>query len=97
MRVAAAIGFLQMKRWGHPWMVVTCWMGVVIWCAYVECKFPYPPPGPPEGAASKGTAQDVWGIQPIPKYYWLGLRELVRIHDEGLARQAAAQHSAPTR
>ena len=35
MRVAAAIGFLQMKRWGHQWMVVTCWMGVVIWCAYV--------------------------------------------------------------
>src|SRR5690242_21584226 len=35
MRVAAAIGFLQMKRWGHQWMVVTCWMGVVIWSAYV--------------------------------------------------------------
>ena len=35
MRVAAAIGFLQMKRWGHQWMIVTCWMGVVIWCAYV--------------------------------------------------------------
>ena len=34
-RVAAAIGFLQMKRWGHQWMIVTCWMGVVIWCAYV--------------------------------------------------------------
>ena len=35
MRVAAAIGFLQMKRWGHQWMIVTCWMGVVIWSAYV--------------------------------------------------------------
>ena len=35
MRCAAAIGFLQMKRWGHQWMVITCWMGVVIWCAYV--------------------------------------------------------------
>ena len=29
--VAAAIGFLQMKRWGHQWMIITCWMGVVIW------------------------------------------------------------------
>jgi hypothetical protein len=35
MRIAAAIGFLQMKRWGHQWMVVTCWMGVVIWTTYV--------------------------------------------------------------
>jgi hypothetical protein len=35
MRIAAAIGFLQMKRWGHQWLVVTCWMGVVIWSAYV--------------------------------------------------------------
>lgn len=35
MRMAAAIGFLQMKRWGHQWLVVTCWMGVVIWVGYV--------------------------------------------------------------
>lgn len=35
MRIAAAIGFLQMKRWGHQWMVVTCWMGVVICVGYV--------------------------------------------------------------
>ena len=33
MRIAAAIGFLQMKRWGHQWMIITCWMGVVIWIA----------------------------------------------------------------
>ena len=32
MRIAAAIGFLQMKRWGHQWMIITCWMGVLIWC-----------------------------------------------------------------
>ena len=32
MRIAAAIGFLQMKRWGHQWMIITCWMGMVIWC-----------------------------------------------------------------
>ena len=35
MRIAAAIGFLQMKRWGQQWMIITCWMGVVIWTAYV--------------------------------------------------------------
>ncbi len=35
MRIAAGIGFLQMKRWGHQWMIVTCWMGVVIWVLYV--------------------------------------------------------------
>jgi hypothetical protein len=35
MRVSAAIGFLQMKRWGHQWMIITCWMGVVIWVTYV--------------------------------------------------------------
>jgi len=35
MRIAAGIGFLQMKRWGHQWIIVTCWMGIVIWCVYV--------------------------------------------------------------
>ncbi|MBH0781433.1 hypothetical protein [Nocardia bovistercoris] len=35
MRIAAGIAFLQMKRWGHQWMVVTCWMGVVIWVGYI--------------------------------------------------------------
>ena len=35
MRIAAGIGFLQMKRWGQQWLIITCWMGVVIWCAYV--------------------------------------------------------------
>ena len=35
MRLAAAIGFLQMKRWGQQWLIVTCWFGVVIWVGYV--------------------------------------------------------------
>jgi hypothetical protein len=60
----------------------------------LECKFPYPPLGPPEGAQGKATAQDQWGIQPIPKYHRLGFRELVRIHEQRLARQAAAQQGA---
>jgi hypothetical protein len=52
--------------------------------------------GPPEGAEGKDTAQDQWGIQPVPKYHRLGFRELVRIHDEREARKAAAQQGAPT-
>ncbi|HKY17126.1 MAG TPA: hypothetical protein VJM33_19515 [Microthrixaceae bacterium] len=35
MRIAACIGFLQMKRWGHQWMVVTCWTGILMWMGYV--------------------------------------------------------------
>ncbi|GAA3699718.1 hypothetical protein [Gordonia hankookensis] len=35
MRIAAAIAFLQMKRWGHQWLTVTCWFGVVIWVGYI--------------------------------------------------------------
>lgn len=57
----------------------------------LECKYPYPPFGPPEGAEGKASAQDVWGIQPIPKYHRLGFRELVRIHQEREARHAAEQ------
>jgi hypothetical protein len=60
----------------------------------LECKYPYPPLGPPEGAEGKDTARDVWGIQPIPKYHRLGFRELVRIHDERIARQHAQQPAA---
>ena len=55
----------------------------------LECKAPYPMFGPPEGAEGKDTAQDDWGIQPTPHYHRLGFRELVRIHDERLAREAA--------
>jgi len=35
MRIAACIGFLQMKRWGHQWMIVTCWTGLLMWMGYV--------------------------------------------------------------
>jgi hypothetical protein len=61
----------------------------------LECKVPYPPLGPPEGAEGKDTAQDEWGIQPTPKYNRLGFRELVRIHEEREARQTAQQVGAP--
>jgi len=54
------------------------------------CLYPYPLFGPAEGAGQK-TAQDVWGIQPTPKYPRIGFRDLVRIHNERLARQAAAK------
>jgi hypothetical protein len=56
----------------------------------LECKAPYPILGPPEGAEAKDTARDKWGIQPVPQYHRLGFRELVRIHDQRVARQAGA-------
>ncbi|MDX1873902.1 hypothetical protein SBI67_17415 [Mycolicibacterium sp. 120266] len=35
MRIAAGIGLLQMKRWGHQWMIVTCWFGIIVWLGYI--------------------------------------------------------------
>lgn len=35
MRIAACIGFLQMRRWGHQWLILTCWTGVLMWVGYV--------------------------------------------------------------
>ncbi|BBX21245.1 hypothetical protein MTER_06560 [Mycolicibacter terrae] len=57
----------------------------------LECKYPYPPLGPPEGAEGKDTAKDIWGIQPVPQYDRLGFRELVERYEARLARQQAAQ------
>lgn len=54
----------------------------------LECKFPYPPLGSPEGAEGKDTARDVWGIQPIPQYDRLGFRELVDRYEARQARLA---------
>jgi hypothetical protein len=51
--------------------------------------------GAPEGAQAKRTAQDIWGIQPVPKYKRIGFRELVRIHQECEAHKAAQAHGAP--
>lgn len=59
----------------------------------LECKHPYDFPGPPFSGAPEGagidTALDEWGVQPKPEYPRLGFRELVQIHDERIARQAA--------
>ncbi|GFG86521.1 hypothetical protein [Mycolicibacter algericus] len=57
----------------------------------LECKYPYPPLGPPEGAEGKDTAKDIWGIQPVPQYDRLGFRELVERYEARRARQQAAQ------
>jgi hypothetical protein len=61
----------------------------------LECQYPYPFPGPPWGgppeAAGIDTARDQWGVQPKPLYPRIGFRELVRIHDERIARQHAGQ------
>lgn len=56
----------------------------------VECKFPYDfsgaPFGGPAEATGQKTAQDTWGVQPVPHYHRLGFRELVQIHEDRLAR-----------
>ena len=59
----------------------------------LECQVPYPALGPPEGAEGKDTAQDEWGIQPVPQYNRIGFRELVKIHEEREAREAAQGNS----
>jgi hypothetical protein len=35
MRMAACIGFLQMKRWGHQWLIVGCWFSMVYSIGYI--------------------------------------------------------------
>lgn len=55
----------------------------------LECQFPYPALGSPEGAAGKEHAQDTWGIQPTPGYHRIHFRELVRNYEERQARQGA--------
>jgi hypothetical protein len=66
----------------------------------LECKYPYQFPGPPWSGAPEGagitTAKDQWGVQPKPEYPRIGFRELVRIHDQRIARQHAGQQSAST-
>jgi hypothetical protein len=50
------------------------------------CQYPYPLFAPSEGQLAKRTAQDQWGPTPKPLYKRIGFRELVRIHNERLAR-----------
>lgn len=59
----------------------------------LECKYPYPPLGPPEGAEGRDTAKDIWGIQPVPQYDRLGFRELVDRYQARQAKQQAEQQA----
>ncbi|WP_067901485.1 hypothetical protein [Nocardia vaccinii] len=65
----------------------------------LECRYPYPIGGPPFGgkpeAADQNTARDEWGVQPKPKYHRIGFRELVRHHDERIAREQAEHGAHP--
>ncbi|OMC24548.1 hypothetical protein [Mycobacterium colombiense] len=65
----------------------------------LECQYPYPFPGPPISGAPEGaginTAKDQWGIQPVPQYPRLGFRELVKIHDQRIARENAGHQATP--
>lgn len=53
----------------------------------LECEYPYPALGPPEGAAGTDTARDDWGIQPRPRYQRIHFRELVHNYQERQARE----------
>jgi hypothetical protein len=79
--------------YGYPTLTLTEICSELLKVRYsddtLECQVPYPPFGPPEGAEAKATAQDKWGIQPVPQYKRIGFRELVRIHEEREARKAA--------
>jgi hypothetical protein len=57
-----------------------------------ECIFPYPLFAPSEGLGQK-TSQDLWSSQPKPQYRRIGFRDLVKIRDERLARQAGAKQT----
>ncbi|HEY9312468.1 hypothetical protein [Williamsia sp.] len=56
----------------------------------LECEYPYPLFGPPEGAGQQ-TAEDEWGVQPKPGWDPIGFRELVKNHEEREAREAAGK------
>ncbi|MGV0740600.1 hypothetical protein ABQF35_30095 [Mycobacterium syngnathidarum] len=55
MRIAACIAFLNMKRWGYQWLIVSCWFGPVIWVGYVINMTVY------ADIRYAGTAFPVWG------------------------------------
>jgi hypothetical protein len=59
-----------------------------------ECQFPIPLGAKAENQGQT-TAKDTWGVQPKPQYKRIGFRELVTIHEERLARQAAAGRADP--
>ncbi|WP_024804282.1 hypothetical protein [Nocardia sp. BMG51109] len=58
----------------------------------LECEqgaFNAPPLGGKPEAEGQTTARDQWGVQPKPEWKRIGYRELVRNHDERIARQQA--------
>ncbi|MFE6922084.1 hypothetical protein ACFVAV_13640 [Nocardia sp. NPDC057663] len=59
-------------------------------CEYPAAFTAPPLGGQPEGAGQT-TARDEWGVQPKPGWERIGFRELVRRHDERIARQQPDQ------
>ncbi|MFD5176746.1 hypothetical protein ACWF9G_33360 [Nocardia sp. NPDC055029] len=59
----------------------------------LTCEYPAAFNAPPLGGQAEGagqtTARDEWGVQPKPGWERIGFRELVRHHDERVARQQA--------
>jgi hypothetical protein len=99
---AVLVCLVALVYYGYPTLSLTEICSELLKVRYSDdtlgCKVPYPAFGPPEGAEGKDTAQDEWGIQPVPKYDRIGWRELVRRHEEREARearQAAEQQQNP--
>ncbi|MFE6862192.1 hypothetical protein [Nocardia sp. NPDC057668] len=61
----------------------------------LECEQPTDFNAPPLGGKAEGagqtTARDEWGVQPKPGWKPVGFRELVRNHEERIAREEAAK------
>ncbi|OBB95722.1 hypothetical protein [Mycobacterium sp. 852002-40037_SCH5390672] len=34
-RLAAAYGFIKLKRWGYRWMIITSWAYIMVWMGYI--------------------------------------------------------------
>ncbi|MFD4442002.1 hypothetical protein ACFWPK_19725 [Nocardia sp. NPDC058519] len=61
----------------------------------LECQYPAdfnaPPLGGQAEAAGQTTARDEWSVQPKPGWEPIGFRELVRRHDERIAREGGGR------
>ncbi|MQY17053.1 hypothetical protein [Nocardia macrotermitis] len=52
-----------------------------------------PPLGGRPEAAGQRTARDQWGVQPKPEWQHIGFRQLVKIHNDRIAREKSQQQA----
>jgi hypothetical protein len=72
-RMAAAYGFLKLKRWGYQWMIITSWAYIFLWLGYLVnmlANFPER-----FGASVFGVTGwwvfDIWYMTPFVILPWL--------------------------